>query len=199
MSRYLPSPNQPLLRAKSKLSFCSLLHYSRGLGVSSSFALNCKVLVERVGDLGVRLLCDGWKLRNWTQRGTRLKKTFEQNCVLLSLKGPVSGLPYSWKGWGLPQKKRWSSSSWHWQYSAPQSEHCHCLSSQRKAGQHWLCSASRSRAPTCLTNPSWPEDSWAMPRQKPKHESVGWWIYSEVKLITGLSQTERANCHLHPG
>lgn len=57
--------------------------YSRGLWVSSCFTFNCKVLIKRVGNLGVRLLRDGWKLRNWTQRGAGLKRHSSKNRALL--------------------------------------------------------------------------------------------------------------------
>lgn len=59
--------------------------YSRGLWVSSRFTFNCKVLIKRVGNLGVRLLRDGWKLRNWTQRGAGLKRHSSKTVLCLGL------------------------------------------------------------------------------------------------------------------
>lgn len=91
MSRVLCSSSwqtqQCLAKVKSRLSFCLLLQYSRGLGVSSGLTFNGEVLIKGVGNLGVGLLCDGWKLGNWTQRRIGLKHCSSQTGLPLSGEG----------------------------------------------------------------------------------------------------------------
>lgn len=178
------------LKANS-ISACSSRwkQYSRGLGVSSSFTFNCKVLVKRVGNLGVRLLRDCWKLRNWTQRGTRLKrhssKTVRHWGPFFKRDNVRSALLLQRVRLALKNQKKMVIILFLALtiLSAPKAEHYHGLSSQRKASWHHVRPDAQGHhrcTPPCTTSPPRAEESWGHAEAKAKA-----WVCGLLNLFSG--------------
>lgn len=155
--------------------------YSHGLWVSSSFTFNCKVLIKRVGNLGVRLLRDCWKLRNWTQRGTGLKhhssKTllrlgpfFKRDNVRIALLPQRVRLALKKKDHHLPGIDN-TLSSQNWTLSWPQQPE-EGLTALTMFGQP-LRGITGTRFHVWPTHPR-QRRAGAMLKLKPKHGCVDW-------------------------
>ena len=193
--------------------------YSHGLWVSSSFTFNCKVLIKRVGNLGVRLLRDCWKLRNWTQRGTGLKchssKTVLRSGPFFERDNVRIALLLQWVRLALKKKKEKDDDDHH---HLPGTDNTLCspnwtllLPQQPEEGLTALTTFSQPLTGiTCARFHVWPTHpgqriAGALLKLKPKHGCADWEICSALKSITVfLIQTHRhthkvANCYLHPG
>lgn len=170
------------LKANSiSVCFSRWKQYSRGLWVSSCFTFNCKVLIKRVGNLGVRLLRDGWKLCDWTQRGAGLKLHSSKTvlCLGLSFKRDNVRIALVLQKVRLALKKGWSSpSSWHCQYSLLPKPNPVIAS----AGGGRLDSTDRVRPAAlghhprtlpCMTNPPRAKESWGRAKTKVKATLCG--------------------------